>query len=141
MRVLGGPYGPEPHNGLLCRPDPIPHSLTFLERFSYIKNDIYPGEIMRISRVFHREMKLNDALIPSCAARSKNCGPMWTTTDNSSGGSGWPDNFKEMPDEATSASSDLGKGLRFMSSKRCAGLNTHVDLTKFWSYPVDYEGI
>ncbi len=75
MRVLGGPYGPEPHNGLLCRPDPIPHSLTFLERFSYTKNDSYLFEIMLISRVFHREMKLIDALIPSCAARSKNLRP------------------------------------------------------------------
>jgi len=75
-----------------------------LEGFSYTKNDSYLGEIMRISRVFIREMKLNNALIPSYAARSKNGGPVWTTTDNFSGRSGWPGNFKEMPDEAASAS-------------------------------------
>jgi len=38
-----------------------------LKGFSYTKNDSYLGEFMRISRVFHGEMKLNDASITCCA--------------------------------------------------------------------------
>ncbi len=49
----------------------------------------------------------------------ENGGLMWTTTDNSSGRSGWPGNFKEMPDEAASASSDLGKGLIYVKQTLC----------------------
>ncbi len=57
------PYGPELHNGLLWCPDPIPHSLSFLEGFSYTKNNGYLGVIVHLSEVFNPKTQLNDALI------------------------------------------------------------------------------
>ncbi len=41
----------------------IPHSLSFLEGFSYTKNNGYLGVIMDVSGVFNPKTQLNDALI------------------------------------------------------------------------------
>jgi len=62
------PYGPELHNGLLWCPDPIPHSLSFLEGFSYTKNNGYLGVIVHLSGVFNPRTQLIDALIESWTA-------------------------------------------------------------------------
>ena len=44
----------------------IPHySLSFLEGFSYTKNNGYLGVIMGVCGVFHHQTQLNDALIAS----------------------------------------------------------------------------
>ena len=43
----------------------IPHSLSFLEGFSYKKNNGYMGVIMYLSGVFKPRTQLNDALIES----------------------------------------------------------------------------
>ena len=43
----------------------IPHSLSFLEGFSYTKNNRYLGVIMDVSDVFRPRTQLNDALIES----------------------------------------------------------------------------
>ncbi len=43
----------------------IPHSLSFLEGFSYTKNNGYLGVIMHLSGVFKPRTQLNDALIES----------------------------------------------------------------------------
>ncbi len=40
----------------------IPHSLSFLEGFSYTKNNSYLGVIMNLSEVFHPKTQLIDAL-------------------------------------------------------------------------------
>ena len=45
----------------------IPHSLSFLEGFSYTKNNGYLGVIMHLSGVFNRKTQLIDALIESYA--------------------------------------------------------------------------
>jgi len=45
----------------------IPHSLSFLEGFSYTKNNRYLGVIMDVSDVFRPRTQLNDALIASRA--------------------------------------------------------------------------
>ena len=41
----------------------IPHSLSFLEGFSYTKNNGYLGVIMHLSGVGHPQTQLIDALI------------------------------------------------------------------------------
>ena len=46
----------------------IPHSLSFLEGFSYAKNNGYLGVIMHLSEVFNSKTQLNDALIESYQA-------------------------------------------------------------------------
>ncbi len=43
----------------------IPHSLSFLEGFSYTKNNGYLGVIRNLSGVFNPRTQLNDALIES----------------------------------------------------------------------------
>ncbi len=43
----------------------IPHSLSFLEGFSYTKNNSYLGVIMGVCGVFHHQTQLIDALIAS----------------------------------------------------------------------------
>ncbi len=40
----------------------IPHSLSFLEGYSYTKNNGYLGVIMILSKVFNRRTQLIDAL-------------------------------------------------------------------------------
>ncbi len=43
----------------------IPHSLSFLEGFSYTKNNGYLGVIMNLSGVINHRTQLIDALIES----------------------------------------------------------------------------
>ncbi len=63
-------------------------SLSFLEGFSYTKNNGYLGVITGVSRAFHPRMKLKSYLTASWAVLTlltkENGGPMWTAARQTS---------------------------------------------------------
>ncbi len=65
--ALSAKSGRESWMSMILGRSSIPHSLSFLEGFSYTETNGYLGVIMGVCGVSYHQTQLNDALVASCA--------------------------------------------------------------------------